>query len=161
MTAYRPAWRRAIEPLVRPAFHTLWRMKRPMTLGVRGVALDAQNRIMLVEHTYIPGWHLPGGGVESGEIAAHAMARELEEEAGLNPTTPLELIGVFANHRFMKNDHVLLFRCTAWEETAHNSAGEISGRGFFALDGLPDNLGRATKARIAELFFGADPSTDW
>ena len=40
-----------------------------MTFGVRAAVIDAENRIFLVKHTYVPGWYLPGGGVDPGETA--------------------------------------------------------------------------------------------
>src|SRR5580704_13699328 len=73
--------RQAFEPAIRRAFHLYWRWARGMTLGVRGLVIDKDQRIFLVTHTDVPGWQLPGGGVEPGETMAEALARELMEEA--------------------------------------------------------------------------------
>ena len=54
------------EPLIRRVFHVYSRFARGMTLGVRAVVLDSDNRVFLVKHSYVTGWHLPGGGVETG-----------------------------------------------------------------------------------------------
>ena len=45
-----------------------------MTLGVRAVVLDGENRVFLVKHCYVSGWHLPGGGVEVGESFLDALS---------------------------------------------------------------------------------------
>src|ERR1700759_5378112 len=57
--------RRKIEPLLRRMFHFYWRVVRGMTLGVRGVVLDSDNKVFLVKHSYVAGWHLPGGASRS------------------------------------------------------------------------------------------------
>jgi 8-oxo-dGTP pyrophosphatase MutT (NUDIX family) len=49
-----------------------------------GVLLfDQQDRFLLVDPTYKPGWEFPGGVVERGEAPAQAGVREVAEETGL------------------------------------------------------------------------------
>src|SRR5262245_14240406 len=66
-----------------------------MTFGVRGAVLDGENRVFLVKHTYVPGWYLPGGGVNPGETAEEALRRELLEEGNLVVEGPVELRGLY------------------------------------------------------------------
>lgn len=154
-------WRIRLSPVLTPIFRTWWRVSRPMTLGVRALATDEAGRILLVRHTYSPGWHFPGGGVEHGENTAAAAARELMEEGGIEPTAPLQLIGFYANHQNFRNDHIALYRADAWRPCPPKQNGEIAERGFFAIDALPNGVRMGTRRRIAELFEGAPPSTEW
>ena len=112
------------------------------------VALDAEGRVLLVEHTYVHGWHLPGGGVERGEQAEAAMARELAEEGGVTPTGPLRLVQVDNDERLFRGDHVLLYRIDGWAPCPTRSEGEILRRGWFHPDALPQDATANTRRRI-------------
>ena len=43
-----------------------------------------RGRILLTQDHYKPGWKLPGGGVETGELILEALKREVREEVGLD-----------------------------------------------------------------------------
>ncbi|MEQ1709395.1 MAG: NUDIX domain-containing protein [Terricaulis sp.] len=154
-------WRIKLEPFITPAFRTWWRMRRAMTLGVRGLALDSAGRVLLVRHTYAPGWHLPGGGVESGETAIEAIVREMAEEGGVAAEGAPTLLGFYANHANFPNDHIALYRFENWRACAPQNNGEIAVRGFFALDALPEGVTLGTQRRLAEIFEGAAISDAW
>ena len=87
----------AVSAMIGRALHAYWRFSRGLTLGVRGVVLDEADRVFLIRHTYVPGWHLPGGGVETGETALEALARELAEEGASSLGSAPSLHGVFFN----------------------------------------------------------------
>jgi len=154
-------WRRRLEPFARPFFRIHAGFRRGLTLGVRGVAVDAEGRVLLIEHTYVPGWHFPGGGVERGETAAEALGREMEEEAGVRPTAPPRLISIHSNHRSYPGDHVLVYRVEAWTPCPATSRGEIHQIGWFAADRLPKGVTPATRARLAEIFGGQVSDPNW
>jgi ADP-ribose pyrophosphatase YjhB (NUDIX family) len=154
--------RRTLEPVVRPAMHTYWRLSRPLTLGARAMVIDGQQRVFLVKHTYIDGWHLPGGGVEKGETVGEALARELVEEGNIRLTGAPRLHAVYFNKRVSRRDHVALFIVRDFiQEQPPAPNHEIIEHGFFALNALPADTGRATRARIAEVFAGAAVSELW
>ncbi|MBY0564285.1 MAG: NUDIX domain-containing protein [Hyphomonadaceae bacterium] len=153
-------WRTRLEPVITPAFRTWWRLRRAMTLGVRGIVTDREGAVLLVRHTYTKGWHLPGGGVERGESAVAALKRELEEEGGVSPLGAPLLLGCYANHSF-PNDHILAYRVIEWRPVNAESGHEIAERGFFALDALPIETTRGTRRRLAEAFGGTPISTHW
>jgi 8-oxo-dGTP pyrophosphatase MutT (NUDIX family) len=143
------------------AFQAWWRLARPLTLGVRGVVVDGEGRVLLVRHTYVPGWHFPGGGVEKGERAGEAVARELVEEAGIILSEPARLVSIHANHSSFPNDHVLLYRADRWTQGKASSFGEIAETGFFDPKAPPRGVTGGTQRRLAELFAGAATSADW
>src|SRR5262245_54885271 len=98
-------WRVRYEPVITPVFQAWWRLQRPTTLGVRGIARDGEGRVLLVRHTYASGWFFPGGGVEKGETAPASLVREMAEEGGVAAVGAPVLIGLYANHAHFPNDH--------------------------------------------------------
>jgi 8-oxo-dGTP pyrophosphatase MutT (NUDIX family) len=141
--------------------HTYFRLMRPMTLGVRIIAVDDQNRVCLVRHTYTPGWHLPGGGVERGETCMAAALKEAHEEAGLLiAPSDIKLVSLHANFANFPGDHVAVYRAINWTQTATNTAHEIAEFAFFALDNLPEGTTAGTRRRLGEMA-GAATSSVW
>ncbi len=84
-----------------------WRLFHPITLGAR-IILLRDDRVLLVEHTYRPGWYLPGGGVDKGESLEECIRREAEEEAGATVRS-LQLFGIYSAFSEEKSDHVAIF----------------------------------------------------
>jgi 8-oxo-dGTP pyrophosphatase MutT (NUDIX family) len=154
-------WRRNLQPIVRPVYQAYSRLSRGATLGVRGLVLNDAGEVLLVEHTYVPGWFLPGGGVERGETVEDALVRELQEEAGVRVTGRPRLLGVHANHRIFRGDHVLVFRVDDWTPCEATSRGEIHDLRWFAPDRLPKDVTAATRRRIEEALGGAESSPHW
>jgi ADP-ribose pyrophosphatase YjhB (NUDIX family) len=154
-------WRRRIEPFTRPFVYGWFRLARGLTLGVRGMVVDGEGRVLLIEHTYVPGWHMPGGGVERGETAETAVRRELLEEAGIVLTRPPTLLSVHDNNANHRGDHVLVFLCRDWEQVEATSRGEIHAVGWFAPDALPDGATKGTRARIREALEGGALDPLW
>lgn len=154
-------WRARLSPLLTPAFRAWWRLRRPMTLGVRALICDEAGRVLLVRHTYTAGWHFPGGGVEKGETALDAIMREAAEEGGAEATTTPALIGFYSNHANFPNDHIAFFRFHAWRPCWPAASNEIAERGFFARDALPEGATMGTRRRLMEVFETAPVSAEW
>ena len=140
-----------------------WRTFKPRTLGVRAMVIDGDGRIALVRHTYIPGWHMPGGGVKKQESFEAAVARELREEVGVEAFTLERVLGVYHNLREGKDDHVVVFvtRVPAGTLVRNADRLEIAEAAWFALDLLPVGLSPATARRITEYRDGTTGSGNW
>lgn len=142
--------------------HVYWRFTRGLTMGVRAVVIDEKGRVFLVKHSYADGWHLPGGGVEAGETLLVALARELAEEGNILVAAPPALHGMYFNGRVSRRDHVALYIVREFRQDRPPVPNrEIVAHGFFALDALPPDTGRATRARVAEVFGGVVVSEMW
>lgn len=154
--------RRAFEPLISRIMHLYWRFSRGATLGARAMVVDGAGRIFLVKHSYVDGWHLPGGGVETGETFLDALARELAEEGNIRLGTSPQLFGIYFNKRVSLRDHVALFIVRDFRQDGDPRPNrEIVAHGFFHPDALPEDTARGTRARVAEVFGDAPLSAIW
>ena len=154
--------RRRLEPALRRLFHLYWRFARGMTLGVRAVVLDDENRVFLVKHSYVSGWHLPGGGVEVGETFGHALRRELLEEGRIEVLDEPPLHGVFLNSHVSRRDHVAVYLIRHFsQDRLPEPNHEIVACGFFDSSALPAGTTEGTRLRIAEVLENRAPLSTW
>jgi 8-oxo-dGTP pyrophosphatase MutT (NUDIX family) len=153
---------RALAPAVRRALHLYWRFARGLTLGVRGVVLDGSGRVFLVKHSYVDGWHLPGGGVERGETLRDALERELAEEGNIRLVDAPALHGIFYNPAGSRRDHIGVFVVRSFRQESLPQPGrEIIEHGFFSPRALPEDTTLGTRRRLAEVLDGVAVSERW
>jgi ADP-ribose pyrophosphatase YjhB (NUDIX family) len=133
-----------------------------MTLGAQGVVIDEADRVLLVRHSYRPGWFFPGGGVEWGETLEEALTRELEEEVGVMLEGPPVLHGIFSNNANFPGDHIAVYLIRGWtRRESYLQTGEIAEAEMFAANNVPARTDVGTRHRLDEIFAGAPLSAHW
>lgn len=142
--------------------HTYFLMRRGLTLGVRAIVRSDDGKFLLVRHTYTPGWHFPGGGVEKGQTVEQALSSELQQETGLRLIGKPVMHGAFHNSCVSKRDHVLAYLCDVQGslETKPTSM-EIAETGYFAFEALPPDTDPGTVRRMREIVSGAAITESW
>jgi ADP-ribose pyrophosphatase YjhB (NUDIX family) len=154
--------RKRLAPVLRHSFHLYWRFARGMTLGVRAVVLDGAGRVFLVKHSYVNGWHLPGGGVEVGETFGDALRRELAEEGRIELQGEPVLHGIFFNSHASRRDHVAVYVIRHFrQDRLPEPNREIVACGFFETGALPTETTAGTRLRISEVLEGRPPISTW
>lgn len=153
--------RRLFRTVAKRIVHVFFFLSRGMTLGVRAACFDEAGRVFLVRHTYISGWHMPGGGVERRETGLQALHKEIREEGNLVAASTPQLFHVYFNNRTSDRDHVLLYRLDVTQKALKVPDREIAESGFFPLDALPEATTPATRRRLAELAGDMPPDDYW
>jgi len=124
---------------LRAFYIALW-LKQRATIGAQ-VALLHEGKVLLVRHSYKPGWHLPGGGIDPPETPENALTRELREEVAITLTSPPTLLGIFPNPLVQaRGDYVVAFLATAFTEIPNSKRSwEIAEVKWFPLQQLPSD----------------------
>lgn len=142
--------------------HYFFLMSRGLTVGVRAVVRSPEGKFLLVRHTYTPGWHFPGGGVDRGEAAEDALVKELRQETCMALTSKPQLFGVYFNGEVSNRDHVLVYLCeVAGQLPSSPRSLEIAEIGYFALEELPEETDRGTVDRMREILGARERSVRW
>jgi ADP-ribose pyrophosphatase YjhB (NUDIX family) len=137
-------------------------LRRRMTLGSRVMLVDG-DKVLLIRHSYIPGWGFPGGGVEPGETAEESALREVVEETGYRPIGAMELFGLYHNNNPITNrDHVAFFVARRFDKAFEfKPTHEIAEIGWFDRSALPEKITPSTSQRIDEYFDRVERRAIW
>lgn len=132
-----------------------------MTLGARCAVFD-DGKVLLVRHTYAPGWQFPGGGVDPGETAQAAVRREVLEETGFAVTGPVRMVALYHNTHYTNRDHVAFFHAEGCERERRFEPGrEIAEIGWFSPSGLPGTVAGSVRRRLGELAGRSEIAALW
>lgn len=135
--------------IYKPIRKIYWYITRPITVGVRAIILNKDDQVLLLRHTYMPGWYLPGGGADRKEILTDAIKRELHEELGMTSVKIDGFLGMYTNLSELKTDHIAVFIIKEYQ-MEENSNPEIAEARFFDVHDLPGDISRGSKKRVME-----------
>ena len=138
--------------------HRYFWITRGMTLGVRVVVKNQAGEILVVKHTYIQGWHLPGGGVEHGEDVHTAAIREVFEETGITDLKDFRFLGFEFNRDVSKKDHIVFLAAKTLEDIRPKKSLEISRVEFQSLDKIKATW-KTENSRLMEKYINLATNT--
>ena len=104
-------------------------------VGVVGIGVDAEGRVLLARHTFgSPRWRLLGGFIARAERLEEALRREIEEETGLLVEVG-PLFEAEAGYRWARIELVYPYRVVGGTERL---SGELAELRWFPPGALPD-----------------------
>lgn len=130
------------------------------SIGVRAIVVNERNHVLLIRHTYSPGWYLPGGGIKKGENVYDAIVRELLEETGIIVQSSPKLFAIYLHNYAGTSDYPVLFVIKKYEKITTKSI-EIAEIDWFNYDALPEDITPGTQRRLDEYFKHRPPAYNW
>jgi 8-oxo-dGTP diphosphatase len=104
-------------------------------VGVTGLGVDRQGRVLLARHRFgAPQWRFLGGFLVRRERVEDALAREVREETGLSIEVG-PVLEVVTGFRWARVEVVFAFRVVGGTEAL---TAEVAELGWFPPDALPD-----------------------
>jgi 8-oxo-dGTP diphosphatase len=133
-------------------------LRRPV-VGIAAAARTEDGRWLLIRRADTGTWALPGGTLEWGETLRTALARELDEEAGVMKAEIDRVIGVYSrpdrDPRFHAATVVVRVRIEPPEKPPLNPL-EIREARLFREDELPADLAMGMNDFLAAARRGGD-----
>ncbi|GGK98593.1 NUDIX domain-containing protein [Mangrovihabitans endophyticus] len=111
-------------------------------VGARGVIIDDDQRLLLIQRSDNHRWAIPAGAMELGESMEECAIRETWEETGLRATS-LTPFAFYTSYTYTNDwghtyQQILMsFRIHTWEGELQRVTDESVDAGFFPLDALP------------------------
>ena len=123
-------------------------MKNKFTIGVFGIIVDKNKRVLACHRRDYDLWNLPGGALEKSEAPLKGVIREIKEETGLKAEI-INLIGVYNNPE--KDNIVFSFECRIinGKITLTDEADKVK---YLSLKDLPKNTVPKQVERIKDYF---------
>lgn len=139
---------RALLPLAHDLRHRWRRWRKAPIAGVSVIIANPLGEVLLLRHSYGPaGWALAGGGLGPREDPEAAARREVREELGIALGALAKIAAI--EEIISGSPHTAHIFAAVVDELPRPDGREIIEARFFALDALPDSLGRTTRLRVA------------
>jgi ADP-ribose pyrophosphatase YjhB (NUDIX family) len=136
-------WHRLAGPI---QWRLLWLTQAKFMVGVVGVVLDDQDRVLLLRNRFWPdgSWGLPAGYARGGERFEDALAREVREETGCR-IEDVRLVRLVSGYRLRAE---AVFSARLLPGQPRPDGREVLEAGLYRVDALPPGLLRSHRAYL-------------
>jgi ADP-ribose pyrophosphatase YjhB (NUDIX family) len=121
-------------------------------------AIMQDGKILLVRHSQLKKWQIPGGVHEPGESIQDTVQREITEELGLT-LRARDLVAIYSGPKWMieypDGNHIqqllFFFLMEGRVDQIRLQETEVTAYRFFQLDEIPDDTMECCKQKAADL----------